>query len=79
MHIHDVVTRYNNCAFQLPIYNDAVFPDEGINAGANELFASCSVSRLATCPASPLGGAGHLVAAVTLLVLSSIISILMSL
>ena len=49
MHIHDVVTRYNNCAFQLP---DA---DAKVNAGANQLFASCSVSRPATCPASPLG------------------------
>ena len=68
------------CCVNIPItYNDAVFPDDGINAAANELFASCSVSRPAACPASPLGGAGHLVAAVTLLVLSSIISILMSL
>ena len=68
------------CCLNIPItYNDAVFPDDRINAGANEVFASCSVSRPAACPASPLGGAGHLVAAVTLLVLSSIISILMSL
>ena len=68
------------CCVNIPVtYYDAVLPDEGINADANELFASCSVSRPATCPASPLGGAGHLVAAVTLLVLSSIISILMSL
>ena len=76
------------CCVNIPIiYTQAVSPDSGVNAGANQLFDRCSVSRPATCPASPLGlpgsgggsGAGHLVAAVTLLVLSSIISILMSL